>query len=183
MRISDWSSDVCSSDLVREDYGGEIKAILITGASRGIGRATAIRAAKEGWSVALNYRADRDAAEATLAAVRDRGVQAVLVPGDVGSETDVIEMFREATTVLGGLTGVVINAGIVAPPQRLVDMDAVRLRRMFEVNVLGAYLTAREAGRKLSPSAGGEGGSIVLVLSAAARLGPPFEYAIGRATV
>src|SRR3546814_14123765 len=85
-------------------------------------------------------------------------------------------MVWEATTFLGGLTGVVINAGIVAPPQRLVDMDAVRLRRMFEVNVLGAYLTAREAGRKLSPSAGGEGGSIVLVSSAAARLGSPFEY-------
>ena len=153
-----------------------MKSVLITGASRGIGRATAIRAAREGWSVAVNYRTDRTAADATLAAIRDVGAQAVLVPGDVTSETDVAEMFREAGLALGALTGVVINAGIVAPSLRLVDMDEGRLRRMFEVNVLGAYLTARQAARTLSRGAGGAGGSIVLVSSAAARLGSPFEY-------
>ncbi|MET1756528.1 SDR family oxidoreductase, partial [Novosphingobium sp. RD2P27] len=146
------------------------------GASRGIGRATAIRAAREGWSVAVNYRTDRIAGDATLAAIRDVGAQAVLVPGDVTSETDVARMFREAESALGVLTGVVINAGIVAPSLRLVDMDVDRLRRMFEVNVLGAYLTAREAARVLLRGAGGAGGSIVLVSSAAARLGSPFEY-------
>lgn len=153
-----------------------MKSILITGAGRGIGRATAIRAALEGWSVAVNYRIDRVAAGSTLTAVQNTGAQAVLVPGDVTSEIDVTRMFREARSAFGGLTGVVINAGIVAPSLRLVDMDENRLRRMFEVNVLGAYLTAREAARMLSRSRGGVGGSIVLVSSAAARLGSPFEY-------
>ncbi|HVJ39241.1 MAG TPA: SDR family NAD(P)-dependent oxidoreductase, partial [Stenotrophomonas sp.] len=153
-----------------------MKSVLITGAGRGIGRATAIRAAQEGWSVAVNYRVDRVAADATLAAVQDKGAQGVLIPGDVTSEADVAAMFREAGSALGPLTGVVINAGIVAPSLRLAEMDASRIRRMFEVNVIGAYLTAREAARTLARSAGGAGGSIVLVSSAAARLGSPFEY-------
>lgn len=153
-----------------------MKSVLITGAGRGIGRATAIRAALEGWSVAVNYRVDRIAAEATLAAVRDTGAQGILVPGDVTSEADVAGMFREAGTAFGALTGVVINAGIVGPSLRLAEMDATRIRRMFEVNVIGAYLTARQAARTLAHSAGGAGGSIVLVSSAAARLGSPFEY-------
>jgi NAD(P)-dependent dehydrogenase (short-subunit alcohol dehydrogenase family) len=153
-----------------------MKSVLITGGGRGIGRATAIRAAQDGWSVAVNYRTDLKAAEDTLAAIQDIGGQAVLVPGDVTSETDVARIFREASSALGSLTGVVVNAGIVAPASRLVDMDAARMRRMFDVNVLGAYLTAREAARTLSRSAGGTGGSIVLVSSAAARLGSPFEY-------
>ena len=153
-----------------------MKSVLITGAGRGIGRAAAIRAAQEGWSIAVNYRVDRVAADATLAAVRDTGAQAVLVPGDVTSEADVAGMFREAGSAFGTLTGVVINAGIVAPSLRLAEMDASRIRRMFEVNTIGAYLTAREAARTLARSAGGAGGSIVLVSSAAARLGSPFEY-------
>ena len=153
-----------------------MKSVLITGAGRGIGRAAAIRAAQEGWSIAVNYRVDRVAADATLAAVRDTGAQAVLVPGDVTSEADVAGMFREAGSAFGTLTGVVINAGIVASSLRLAEMDASRIRRMFEVNTIGAYLTAREAARTLARSAGGAGGSIVLVSSAAARLGSPFEY-------
>ena len=153
-----------------------MKSVLITGGGRGIGRATAIRAAQDGWSVAVNYRTDLKAAEDTLAAIQDIGGQAVLVPGDVTSETDVARIFREASSALGSLTGVVVNAGIVAPASRLADMDAARMRRMFDVNVLGAYLTAREAARTLSRSAGGTGGSIILVSSAAARLGSPFEY-------
>lgn len=124
----------------------------------------------------MRARFDRVAADATLAAIQNKGAQAVLVSGDVTSEIDVARMFREAGSAFGALTGVVINAGIVAPSLRLVDMDEARLRRMFEVNVLGAYLTAREAARTLSRSAGGAGGSIVLVSSAAARLGSPFEY-------
>jgi len=148
-------------------------SMLITGASRGIGRATALRAAEAGWSVAINYRNDVDAAEDTARAVRERGVRAVLVPGDVSLEADVAAMFDTAATALGGLSSVVVNAGIVAPAQALVDISAERLKRMFEVNVLGAYLTAREAARTLTKAGGG---SIVLVSSAATRLGSPFEY-------
>lgn len=148
-------------------------SMLITGASRGIGRATALRAAEAGWSIAINYRNDRNAAEATASAVRERGGEAVLVPGDVSLEADVAAMFGAAQAALGGLSSVVVNAGIVAPAQALVDISADRLKRMFEVNVLGAYLTAREAARTLTKAGGG---SIVLVSSAATRLGSPFEY-------
>lgn len=153
-----------------------MKSVLITGGSRGIGQAASILAARKGWSVAVNYRTDRAAAEATLAAIKDAGGQAIAVPGDVALEADVVRMFQEARSAFGSLTGVVINAGIVAPAMRLADMDTARLRRIFEVNSLGAYLTAREAARTLSRSAGGAGGSIVLVSSAATRLGSPFEY-------
>lgn len=153
-----------------------MKSILITGASRGIGRATALRAAAEGWSVAINYCRDRNAADETAAMVRKLGARTIVVRGDVTLEADIHDMFQVAKSELGALTGVVVNAGIVAPSMRLVDMSEERLRRMFEVNTLGAYVTAREACRVLSRGLGGEGGSIVLVSSAATRLGSPFEY-------
>ena len=150
--------------------------ILITGAGRGIGRATALLAGQRGWSVAVNYVADRIAAEATAAAVVAAGGKAVTVKGDVSSEADVISMFEQAEA-LGRLDGVVVNAGIVAaPPQPLADMSVERLRKVFDVNVLGAYLCAREAARRLSTGRGGRGGSIVLVSSALTRLGSPFEF-------
>ena len=153
-----------------------MKSLLVTGASRGIGRATALLAAAEGWFVTINYRRDVDAAEDTLAAVRARGGDGVLVQGDVAAEADVVAMFDVASADGRGLDGVVVNAGIVAPSMTLAEMDVDRLRRMFDVNVLGAYLCAREAARRMPPARGGRGGSIVLVSSAAARLGSPFEY-------
>jgi NAD(P)-dependent dehydrogenase (short-subunit alcohol dehydrogenase family) len=153
-----------------------MKAVLITGAGRGIGRATAIRAARAGWSVAINYRTDRASAEDTLQAVEQAGSTGLLIEGDVVSEVAVADMFQKATAAFGGLTGVVINAGIVAPSMRLAEMDVERLRQVFDVNVLGSYLTAREAARVLPRSAGGRGGSIVVVSSMAARLGSAFEY-------
>lgn len=153
-----------------------MSSVLITGAARGIGRATALLAAEAGWSVAINYRADEAAARATAAEVEGRGARAVLVRGDVSVEADVVRVFGDAATLLGGLDGVVVNAGIVAPSSRLADMDAGRLRRMFDVNVFGAYLCAREAARLMPRDRGGRGGSIVLMSSAAARLGSPFEY-------
>jgi NAD(P)-dependent dehydrogenase (short-subunit alcohol dehydrogenase family) len=153
-----------------------MKRILITGGGRGIGRATAVLAAKRGWSVAINYASNSGAAEETAAMVREAGSRAVLVQGDVAAETDVIRNFATAREQLGGLDGVVVNAGIVGQAQQLADMSAERIRRMFEINVIGAYLCAREASRLLSTARGGTGGAIVIVSSAAARLGSPFEY-------
>lgn len=153
-----------------------MKTILITGASRGIGRATALLAASKGWSIAVNYVNNMLLAEETVRSIERMGGKAVAVRGDVAIEAEVIAMFDEAEQRLGKLDGVVINAGIVAPSMRLAEMSAERLRRMFDVNVLGAYLCARQAARVLPQDRGGKGGAIVLVSSAAARLGSPFEY-------
>lgn len=150
--------------------------VLITGASRGIGRATALLAAERGWSVAVNYRNDAEAAAEVVAEVHRRGARATTIRGDVSVEADVVAMFAKTQVDLGPLRGVVVNAGITAPAMRLADMTAERLRKMFEVNVLGAYLCAREAARALSRSRGGKGGSIVLVSSGAARFGSPGTY-------
>ena len=152
------------------------KTILITGASRGIGRAAAILAGERGWSVGVNFARNRSAAEEVVGHVTKAGGRAVAIQGDVALEADVISAFDQVEQAFGPLDGVVANAGIVAPAQTLADMSADRLRHMFEVNVLGAYLCAREAARRLSTSRGGRGGSLVLVSSVAARLGSPFEY-------
>ncbi|MDM7851808.1 SDR family oxidoreductase [Pseudochrobactrum kiredjianiae] len=152
------------------------KTILITGASRGIGRAAANLCGERGWSVGVNYVGDREAAEQTAKDVRKAGGKAIIVQGDAAVETDVIAMFNETEKQLGQLDGIVVNAGIVAPSLQLADMSAERLQRMFDVNVLGAYLCAREGARRLPIDRGGKGGSIVLVSSVASRIGSPFEY-------
>ena len=151
------------------------KTVLITGGSRGIGRASALLAGRRGWAVAVNYVGNRAAADETVAAVEQAGGRALAVAGDVSREEDVLAMFETAKT-LGPLDGVVVNAGIVAPPMPLAEMTADRLRRMFDVNVFGAYLTAREAARAMSKNRGGSGGAIVVLSSAAARLGGAREY-------
>ncbi len=152
------------------------KAILITGGSRGIGRAAAVMAGGRGWSVAVNYVGNEAAAAETVAQVTAAGGRAVAVRGDVAIEADVVGMFDAAQKAFGQLDGLVNNAGIVALGQRLADMPAERLKRVFDTNVFGAYLCAREAARRLSRSAGGRGGAIVNLSSAAARLGSPNEY-------
>ncbi|MEF9385041.1 SDR family oxidoreductase [Ralstonia solanacearum species complex bacterium KE056] len=152
------------------------KTIVITGGSRGIGRATAVLCARRGWSVAIQYRANRQAADETAGLVEQAGGRALAVQGDVSSEADVMALFEAAQDRFGALHGVVNNAGIVAPAQDVADMSAQRLRAMFETNVLGAFLVAREAARRLSTARGGAGGALVNVSSAAARLGAPHEY-------
>jgi NAD(P)-dependent dehydrogenase (short-subunit alcohol dehydrogenase family) len=151
------------------------KTLLVTGGSRGIGRASALAAAKAGWRVAVNYARDEAAANEVVAAIRNGGGSALALRGDVAVEADVLALF-EGANKLGTLKGVVVNAGVVAPKARLVEMSAERMRRVFDINVLGAFLTAREASRRLSTRLGGPGGSIVVISSAAARLGSPGLY-------
>jgi NAD(P)-dependent dehydrogenase (short-subunit alcohol dehydrogenase family) len=150
--------------------------VLITGGSRGIGRATAVLAGAQQWNVGVNYRDDAAAAEETVKAVKAIGGNAVAIRGDVASEKDVIGMFDAMEMAFGYQSGLVNNAGITAPLSDLADMTAERLKRLFEVNIFGSYLCAREAARRFSTKRGGKGGVIVNVSSAASRLGSPHEY-------
>jgi NAD(P)-dependent dehydrogenase (short-subunit alcohol dehydrogenase family) len=152
------------------------KTILVTGGSRGIGRATSLLAAQRGWSVGINYLKDSASAKSAVAEAERSGAKAVAVAGDVSQESDVIAMFQATTKALGPLDGVVVNAGVAATSSRLVDMSVERMRQVFDVNVLGAYLVAREAARSMNKSRGGNGGSIVLISSVAARIGAPDTY-------
>jgi len=148
-----------------------LKNVLITGGSRGIGRATALRCAADGWSIALNYAGNASAAAETTDGLKRAGAKAIALQGDISHEEDVISIYDRAEQELGKLQGVVLNAGIVAQTMPLAEMSAERLRTMFDVNVYGTYLCAREAARRVQP-----GGSIVIVSSMAAKLGSPFEY-------
>lgn len=153
-----------------------MKSVLITGGSRGIGRATALIAASRGWNVAINYVRDEASAKDTRAAIERAGGKAICIKGDIAREADVTAMFATAAKEFGSLDGVVINAGVVAPAMTLAEMSGERLERMFRINVLGSYLCAREAVRHLSRAGSGRGGSIVNVSSLAARTGSPGEY-------
>jgi NAD(P)-dependent dehydrogenase (short-subunit alcohol dehydrogenase family) len=152
------------------------KVILITGGSRGIGRATALLCGARGWAVGVNYAGNREAAERTVADTIKAGGRAISIQGDVAREADVIAMFDRTEETFGRLDGLVNNAGIVAPSLPLAEMTIERMKRVFDTNVLGAYLCAREAARRLSRGRGGKGGAIVNVSSMAARLGAANEY-------
>lgn len=152
------------------------KVMLISGGSRGIGRATALQAARAGWFVGINYRADQGMAAKTVSDIEAIGGRALAVQGDVTSEMDVQRNFAEISEHFGRLDAVIINAGIVGPSMPLVEMTADRIRNMINVNLLGAIFYAREAARYLSRNKGDVSGSIVFVSSAAARLGAAFEY-------
>jgi NAD(P)-dependent dehydrogenase (short-subunit alcohol dehydrogenase family) len=153
-----------------------MRTIIITGGSRGIGKATALLAAHNGWTVAIGYASNADAAVHTVNEIESAGSKAFAFPCNVESETDIISLFDETQRLFGPIHGVVVNAGIVAPSARLCEMSADRLQRMIAINLLGALLTAREAVKRMATSCGGSGGSIVFVSSGAARLGSPGEY-------
>jgi NAD(P)-dependent dehydrogenase (short-subunit alcohol dehydrogenase family) len=152
------------------------KVIVITGASRGIGRSAALLCGSRGWSVGVNYATNRQAADETVVRVEAAGGKAIAIQGDVCEEADVIGLFGATQRAFGPIDGFVNNAGIVAHGSALADMELARMKRIFDTNVLGAYLGAREAARRMSTGRGGRGGSIVNISSAAARLGGPNEY-------
>ena len=150
--------------------------LLVTGGSRGIGAATALLAGANGYAVAVNYVSHRAAADDVVRRLRDAGGRAVAVQGDVASEPDVLRMFAEVDAQLGRLTALVNNAGVVDVTARLEAMSGERLKRMFDINVIGSLLCAREAVKRMSTRHGGGGGAIVNVSSAASRIGAPGQY-------
>jgi NAD(P)-dependent dehydrogenase (short-subunit alcohol dehydrogenase family) len=152
------------------------KVLLVTGGSRGIGAATCRLAAKAGWAVAVNYTANSLAADEVVRAIRADGGRAMAVQADVADEAQVLRMFEQVDAKFGRLTGLVNNAGVVDQRARLDEMDMARWRRMFDINVIGSLICAREAVRRMSTKHGGAGGAIVNVSSAASRLGSPGEY-------
>jgi NAD(P)-dependent dehydrogenase (short-subunit alcohol dehydrogenase family) len=152
------------------------KVLVVTGGGRGIGAATARLAAGRGYTVCVNYRRDHDAAERTVAAIAASGGRAIAVAADVAVEDDVVRLFATAERELGPPEALVNNAGILETQTRVDAMDAGRLQRVFATNVIGSFLCAREAVRRMSTRHGGRGGAIVNVSSGAARLGSPNEY-------
>jgi NAD(P)-dependent dehydrogenase (short-subunit alcohol dehydrogenase family) len=152
------------------------KVILITGASRGIGAATALLAARAGYAVAVNYSANSLAADEVVRQIRQGGGSAITVQADVAEESQVLTMFEKVDAKLGRLTALVNNAGVVDQMERVDGMSVARLKRMFDINVIGTMVCAREAIKRMSTRYGGEGGAIVNVSSVAARLGAPGQY-------
>ena len=150
--------------------------LLVTGGSRGIGAATARLAAQAGWAVAVNYTQNSQAADEVVRAIRAEGGQAISVQADVGDEAQIMAMFAQVDAKLGRLSGLVNNAGIVDLPSRVDQMSWARLERMMRINVLGSMVCAREAVRRMSTLHGGQGGAIVNLSSAAAKLGSPNQY-------
>jgi NAD(P)-dependent dehydrogenase (short-subunit alcohol dehydrogenase family) len=160
--------------------------LVVTGGSRGIGAATVRLAAAEGYDVAINYRSRQAAAEAVAAAATAHGVRALTVQGDMAKEADVLRLFEMVDEELGRPTALVNNAGIVGPVGRVEDAEASALRAVFELNVVGCFLCAREAIRRMSTKRGGQGGAIVNLSSIAARMGSAnlfVHYAASKAAV
>lgn len=149
------------------------KILLITGASEGIGAATALTAARRGYTVCINYRRNRAGAEQVRNSIRAEGGQAFVFQGDVSDEAQVLRLFESIDREVGTLYGLVNNAAIIEPQQLVRDMSAERVRHVFDVNVVGTFLCAREAVRRMSEAGAG---CIVNVSSMAAKYGSAFEY-------
>ena len=159
------------------------KVMLVTGGSRGIGAATALLAAQQGYAVAVNFTRDGAAADRVVSVITRADGQAIAIKADVGDEAEVIAMFKAVDRILGPITVLVNNAGIVDVKARLDEMSVERWQRMFNINVIGSMICAREAVRRMSTRIGpahgdgfGKGGTIVNLSSAAARLGSPGQY-------
>lgn len=152
------------------------KVLLVTGGSRGIGAAVALKAAEQGWSVLINYVSNAQAADAVAAKIRSLGGAAEIVQGDTGSEDGIAAIFRAVDERFGRLDGLVNNAGVVDQTARVDEMSRERLDRMFAINVVGKIRCASEAVKRMSTRHGGQGGSIVNLSSMAAVLGSPGQY-------
>jgi len=152
------------------------RVVLITGGSRGIGAATARLAASRGYDVCVNFRRNREAADAVVKEVEAVGAQAVAVAADVSVEDDVVRLFEVCDAAFGRLDALVNNAGILEMQMRLDEMDSARISRVLATNVIGPFICAREAVKRMSTRYGGRGGAIVNVSSGASRMGSPNEY-------
>jgi NAD(P)-dependent dehydrogenase (short-subunit alcohol dehydrogenase family) len=150
--------------------------LIVTGASRGIGAATARLAATRGYAVCVNYRRNVSGAEQVAGDAARAGVKAIAVQADVSRDEEVVRLFDTCEARLGSITALVNNAGVLERQARVDAMDADRLARVLATNVIGSFLCAREAVRRMSTARGGGGGAIVNVSSGAARLGSPGEY-------
>ncbi len=151
------------------------KVVIITGGSRGIGRAAALKAAAAGFKIVVAYASNEAAAQQVVAAIEATNGRAIAVKCDVGAEADILALFKAADE-FGPLGALVNNAGIVGPSIRVEDMTAERITRMLAVNVTGSFLCAREAVKRMSTKHGGQGGVIVNLSSVAAKLGSPNTY-------
>jgi NAD(P)-dependent dehydrogenase (short-subunit alcohol dehydrogenase family) len=152
------------------------KVILITGGSQGIGASTARLAAKNGYMVVINYHQNHTAATELVREIEEDGGEAIAFQADVSDEKEIESLFVKIDSKVGSVTALVNNAGIIDSQMRFIDMTAARLHKTFATNVMGSFICAREAIRRMSTKNKGTGGSIVNVSSIAARLGAPFEY-------
>lgn len=149
--------------------------VLITGASNGIGASTAIVAAKNGYDVAFTYLQDKTSAEKIAAQIKSLGADVLMTQADVANEADILKTFDAIDEKFGRLDALVNNAGILR--QKLFsEIDYDELQKLFAVNVIGSFICAREAIKRMAKSKSGRGGSIVNVSSIASRVGSPFEY-------
>lgn len=152
------------------------RVAVVTGGSRGIGASCALRFARSGWDVVIAYRSDAEAAEIVRTEIRGLGQRGLACRSDVSSEPEVIRLFEDAHQSFGRIDALINNAGIVDVSSRVEDMDLARLTRMMNVNVIGSFLCAREAVRRMSTRHGGSGGSIVNISTGATKVGSPGEY-------
>ena len=150
--------------------------VIITGASRGIGAAIAKLAAKKEWNVCVNYKHNKSSANLIVKEITSMGGNAIAVAADISKEKEVVHLFNTVNTEFGQLSALVNNAGIITPQSKLINMDAKRLSKLFNTNVIGSFLCAREAVKRMSLDHGGNGGSITNLSSAASRIGSPNEF-------
>src|SRR5690606_35672482 len=172
-RTHEDKSGACRAQNVTISQMSTMKTMLITGASRGIGAATALLAARNGYAVAVNYHKNRPAADDVVDRIIAQGGRAVAIQADVSRQDEIVRLFSELDRHFGKLDCLINNAGILENQKKFVDLDYERLQRMFSTNVMGPFLCCKEAIKRMSTAYGGEGGTIVNVSSIASRTGAP----------